>query len=208
MAQVLKDEVKDAILSSAKEEFQEFGFDKTSMRSIAMKSRMTVGNLYRYFKSKEELSDTIVSPAYSAINKAVEKISHGKVAFGKDSRSLEASPEELKEMLSSLSDTLVDIHKKHPVELNILMMGSRLNKELTQWFAELIEGLIEQSFPIIEDNDKRVTLLSGCYSEAIFGGIRTILRNWKGSENDLRIMIKAYLNSYLSLLDQDISKLV
>ena len=55
MAQVLKDEVRDSILESAREEFLEHGFDDSSMRRIAQKSRMTVGNLYRYFKSKDEL---------------------------------------------------------------------------------------------------------------------------------------------------------
>ena len=50
MAQTLKDDVKARIIESAKEEFLENSYEKTSMRAIASKSNITVGNLYRYFK--------------------------------------------------------------------------------------------------------------------------------------------------------------
>ena len=208
MPQIQKDEVRDKILESAREEFQEHGFEKSSMRSIALKSKMTVGNLYRYFKSKEELNEFIVSPAYSAINKVVEKLTGGKLRLGAESEGFDAGPEELRQMLNALSDSIVDIHKKHRIELNILMMGSRLNKELTDWFAMLISQMIVKNFPTLDTCDDRVKLMSKCYADAIFSGIRTVLRNWSGSEEDLRLMIKVYLNSYLSILGQDIAKLI
>ena len=208
MPQIQKDEVRDKILRSAREEFQEHGFEKSSMRSIAQKSKMTVGNLYRYFKSKEELNEYIVSPAYSAINKVVEKLTAGRVRLGGGSAGFDAGPEELKQMLSALSDSLVDIQKKHRIELNILMMGSRLNKELTDWFAMLISQLIVKRSPALDTDDDRVKLVSKCYADAIFSGIRTILRNWSGSEDDLRLMIKVYLNSYVSVLGLDIAELI
>ena len=208
MPQILKDDVRDNILNSAKEEFQEYGFEKSSMRRIAFKSKMTVGNLYRYFKSKEDLNEFIVSPVYNAINKAVERLSGGKLCLGCESTGFSASPEELKQMLNTLSDNLVDIHKKHRIELNILMMGSRLNKELTEWFVTLVSQVIVRNYPILNIQDERVVLMSKCYADAIFSGIRTILRNWSGSEEDLRLMIKIHLNSYLSILGQDLMQLV
>ena len=62
MAQVLKEAVKDKIIAAAKEEFLKKGYKEASMRAIARKSKMTVGNLYRYFSSKEEMIIHIVSP--------------------------------------------------------------------------------------------------------------------------------------------------
>ena len=56
MAQVLKDSLRKAILDAAKEEFLEYGFKDASMRRIAAKANMTVGNLYRYFKNKESIN--------------------------------------------------------------------------------------------------------------------------------------------------------
>ncbi|MBQ2500638.1 MAG: helix-turn-helix transcriptional regulator, partial [Clostridia bacterium] len=42
-----------------KKEFLEKGIEGSSMRDIAAGSSMTVGNLYRYFKNKEEIADFV-----------------------------------------------------------------------------------------------------------------------------------------------------
>ena len=203
MAQILKDDVRDNIIESAKQEFEEYGFEKSSMRRIALKSKMTVGNLYRYFKSKEELSETIVSPTYQAINSVVEKLSGGSVQFGTDGTGFSASPEEMHQMLNSLAESLVEIHKKHRTELNILMMGSKLNKELTDWFTNVLANMAEANFPQFKATDPQVQLLAKCYADAIFSGIKTILRSWTGDDTSLQNMIQIYLNSYLLILEQE-----
>ena len=207
MAQVLKDGVREAILKNASEEFLDQGFEKASMRSIALKSRMTVGNLYRYFKSKDELSDTIVSPTYQLINAMIEKITGGRLSIGTDGSGLPGDPAELRGMLKSLSEGLVDIYREHRTEVNILMMGSKLNKELTSWFAALIAVLISKSFGY-STADSRVKMLSGCYADAIFSGIRTILRNAPEDDISLKNLVLIYLNSYLNILSQDLPALV
>lgn len=50
-----KAERERAILDAAAEVFLERGFDKASMRVIGCKARLSKGNLYRYFKTKEEV---------------------------------------------------------------------------------------------------------------------------------------------------------
>lgn len=207
MAQVLKDGSRESILKNASEEFLEQGFEKASMRRIAEKSKMTVGNLYRYFKNKDELSDTIVSPTYSLINGMIEKITGGRMGLGADGSGLPEDPQELGVMLKSLSSGLVDIYRDHRTEVNILMMGSRLNKELTSWFAAMIGVLISRTFGYSKE-DSRVKLLSVCYADAIFSGIRTILRNFSEDEESLKNMVLIYLNSYLSILGQDLPALI
>lgn len=62
--QVLKEEVKQSILDSGKAEFLKNGFEKTSMRQIAKSAGTTIGNLYNYFSSKEEIFYTITTPAF------------------------------------------------------------------------------------------------------------------------------------------------
>jgi AcrR family transcriptional regulator len=49
MAQILKPELKESIINSARHEFYIHGFEGSSMRNIAKAAHMTVGNLYRYF---------------------------------------------------------------------------------------------------------------------------------------------------------------
>ena len=208
MPQVQKDDVRKAILESAREEFLEYGFEGSSMRRIAQKSRMTVGNLYRYFRSKEELSDTIVSPTYKIINDTVRVLSGGLIRFGEENREIDMPLPLINEGLSTMSDRLVDIYDAHQIEVNILMMGTRLNKEITDWFADLIAALIAGNFGIEDRNGERLTILSQCYAHSIFSGIKTILRESKSSKEDMRFMVRIYLNSFLSMLDNDISALV
>ena len=207
MAQVLKDEVRDSILESAREEFLEHGFEDSSMRRIAQKSKMTVGNLYRYFKSKDELSDVIVSPTYALISRMVEKLTDGKLSLGKDGSAFSATVPEIKEMLASLSEGLVDIYRKHRTEVRILMMGSKLNRELTAWFAAVIADLISRRFPFGKE-DPRVKIMSTCYSEAIFGGVKNILADTSLPEDSIKHMVNIYCNSYLMMLDQDFAALI
>lgn len=58
--QVLKEEVRRRIMKAAEKEFQKSGFERTSMRTISKNADMSVGNLYRYYKGKDELFGTIV----------------------------------------------------------------------------------------------------------------------------------------------------
>ena len=207
MPQVQKDDVRETILDSAREEFLEHGFEGSSMRRIAQKSRMTVGNLYRYFKNKDDLNSFIVSPTYAAINNIVMDLTGGAVSLGSDNPVFSASVADLKEMLTALSDRLVDIYKSHRVELNILMMGSRLNKDLTNWFAGMIASIISGRFGM-EKDDRRLKVISDCYAQSIFSGIREILRTpWK-SEEELRSTVKVYLNSYLAMLSEDARSII
>lgn len=71
--QVLKEEVRRRILEAAMEEFFHKGFEKASMRRIAARSDITPGNIYRYFKSKEEIFRDIVQPAYVMVVNLIQR---------------------------------------------------------------------------------------------------------------------------------------
>ncbi len=60
--QVLKDEVKENIRKAAISCFMEQDFNKASMREIAKRADISVGNLYRYFPNKESIYDYVVEP--------------------------------------------------------------------------------------------------------------------------------------------------
>lgn len=66
--QIQKQEVKDKIINSAIDDMLEFGYEKSSMRKIAANAGTTVGNIYSYFKSKEDLYKTVVLPTVMQIN--------------------------------------------------------------------------------------------------------------------------------------------
>lgn len=65
--QVLKEELRTRIVEAARDEFYLKGYEKASMRGIAGKAGITAGNLYRYFKNKDEIFEAIVSPVYNLL---------------------------------------------------------------------------------------------------------------------------------------------
>lgn len=60
--QTLKDEVRERILQAATDDFLESGFSLASTRRIIRKAKISNGNLYNYFQSKEELFSAIAEP--------------------------------------------------------------------------------------------------------------------------------------------------
>lgn len=111
--QVLKEEVRKTIHQAALVEFYEKGFKETSMRSIAERGGMTVGNLYRYFKSKEDLFYDVISPAYHKIIELTE------------AEDLDLNhPEEGLRFIEHIANQLIAINRAHRAELLILMEGS------------------------------------------------------------------------------------
>ena len=60
---------RNLILKNAKIEFLDKGFEKASMRTIASESGLTVGAIYRHFKSKEDLFEALVQPILDELMK-------------------------------------------------------------------------------------------------------------------------------------------
>lgn len=61
--QFLKNTIKYQISISAEKLFQKKGFIGTSMREIAIDSNVGLGNIYNYFKSKDDIFRAIVQPS-------------------------------------------------------------------------------------------------------------------------------------------------
>jgi AcrR family transcriptional regulator len=62
--QYLKDEVRNNIVKEALKEFRQLGYKGTSIRSIAKNSNTSVGNIYKYFSSKEDLYENLIETVY------------------------------------------------------------------------------------------------------------------------------------------------
>lgn len=69
--QVLKDSVRDKIISSAKRLFAKRGYKETSMRMIAKDAGITAGNIYRYFDTKDQILEPIMEPLIRYIQQLI-----------------------------------------------------------------------------------------------------------------------------------------
>lgn len=76
--QVLKEELRDKILQTAKREFLAEGFLGASTREIVKKVKISKGNLYNYFQSKEDLFCAIITPFHLEFNDFLHQLwNHG-----------------------------------------------------------------------------------------------------------------------------------
>ena len=207
MAQVLKEESREKIIGAAEKEFLESGFEGASMRRIARDSHMTVGNVYRYFRSKEDILSVIVSPAYRAVNKLIRELTDDAVSFDKDNVSIQADKEEIGAVLDKLSEGLIDIYSKHKTAFRIMMMNSRLNDEITNWFAGVIGGVIAEIYKLPPDS-RNLWALSRGYAVAVFTGIREMLDIADADTDSLKALTKIFLNSFRMMLDFDAGKYI
>lgn len=132
--QVLKEEMRNRIYEAAIKEFSEKGFSQASMRDIAKDAGMTVGNLYRYFKDKEALFYSVISPAYNSLMELVgESIEMVKYRFDTS-------------FFEFLSEQILKISKEHKIELLILFEGSggtkyeRVKEEMVLVVEDFLKG--------------------------------------------------------------------
>ena len=63
----------DDILKTAEKLFLKNGFSRTSMRDIAEKSGVGLGNIYNYFKNKDEIFCRIVEPVVKTLENETDK---------------------------------------------------------------------------------------------------------------------------------------
>jgi AcrR family transcriptional regulator len=70
LVQVLKDEILGNIKQAAVDCFMSLGYEATSMREISRRANISVGNVYRYFPSKEALFDYAVEPAITLLKES------------------------------------------------------------------------------------------------------------------------------------------
>lgn len=123
--QTLKTEIKDKILIEARRIFfHQKGFEKTSMREIAEASGITVGNVYRYFKNKNELFYAVVQEAHEAITHIVQSDHSDNVIV----------------MDNHISDTIFFLEKVDPTLNDIIdVFLLSIKWKLPYWFINLMD---------------------------------------------------------------------
>ena len=156
--QVLKEEVRQRIIKSARREFKKCGFEKASMRSIASSANMTVGNLYRYYKNKEDLYGAIIGSLFDEI------------------KTLKANmPEEPEARLNYLLGNFKDLQKDHRSEWLTLFGGSTGTRY--QKVADNIHDILRDTLMDVLKKSGRRPEIAVPVASAILYGLNTILRS-------------------------------
>ncbi len=64
MAQILKQDLYDRLITSAEAVFAESGYERATIASIAQRASISTGNVYRYCESKEALFAAVISEEF------------------------------------------------------------------------------------------------------------------------------------------------
>lgn len=197
MAQVLKDEFREKIHAAALQEFFDFGFDDASMRKIALKADMSVGNLYRYYPNKEQLFNALVADTLHAFNQVIleqketdiDSSLTRKLYFG--------------QRIKSLTQDLLVIYEQHQTEMLILLRYSKLNDRIVLSIKHWIDHIIVQWFPQYEPRDAQIDFLCHMLAQAVFAGLSKFFEEAYTQKQPIQYdwIIETYLNLFTMMLE-------
>ncbi len=185
--QTLKNEVRNNIYKSALIEFSEKGYEKASMRKIADRAKITVGNMYRYFKNKEDLFYSVISPAYQKLTQFITE------------QNITSNIDKAKENynIDNQANKFVDIYMEHKAELIIIIEGSKGSK---------YEGAKDETIKLVESIIKKMLIAKSLENTSIYNdpyfihvlsvsvaeGVIMILKQYEG-ESKIREMVQNFI---------------
>ncbi|WNR44496.1 TetR/AcrR family transcriptional regulator [Paenibacillus roseipurpureus] len=138
--QILKDEVKQSIRQAALAEFKKHGYLKASIRQIADAAGITPGNIYRYFKSKDDLFDELIQPIHAQLAEVL-RVTKQEV----DSTLCTVLSDHLV-ILRQIDASLIQLFKESSAELTILLNlseGSRYQSTKQDMITLVVQIMTE-----------------------------------------------------------------
>ena len=203
MAQILKEHIRQEILLAAKQEFLHHGIHNSSMREIAKKADVTVGNVYRYYKNKEALADAIINPTLELMNRAIFfQIQESKYTLKSMSKGERYAFFDQK--ILQLSDGFLEVFSQHTEECLILLNHQRFYQSLVNWLNELISSLIQEwvmDSELLVHVDELCAMLSEAIMSGLARGLLVTLTPYHHQPKELRSIINTYLHLFTLMLE-------
>ena len=205
MAQVLKKEKEDVILKTSRSLFLTKGYLESSMKDIAKKANISVGNLYHYHKNKTDIAFRLVKPLFDEIDVFIKKYTNNDITiFSKKFNFTKKDiikPKQISIIISNLINHLVDLYEKYEDEYRIVNSCNEIVKYLKDWLSSLILYFIEKKYKILNVFNDEMEALIPSYTNAIIEGAINIFTDKKLSLNKKKKVLQLYFRSYLSMLD-------
>lgn len=175
--QILKPEIRQRIIDAALVEFSDNGFQDASLRRIAASAGITVGNIYAYFKNKQNLFEEVLLPFVDEINQMVDKLVSDNLRT--------------KEYLSYVAGSLAESFKKYQ-RYYVILLSTVENKKYSAGREQLIALIDKQlaSEHVIDEPRLRDII-----SRSLFEGLILIIKESGDlSESELKGLLLDYLS--------------
>lgn len=202
MAQILKEEIKNKIVSSAISEFYGYGFNDASLRRIAASSNITVGNLYRYFKNKDDLIEYVTSSSYKQLSALITDAARYKESlFVKGNVDIK----EIEHLIILFCRQLINMAEEGYEELMILLVHAPIKEQLYDWFVQLIYDLIK-NFVNRDLSENMLIVLSKMFARSMSQGVIAFFecyRDYDNVEEALFILCKSFVELFDSYVIEE-----
>ncbi|MCK5811302.1 MAG: TetR/AcrR family transcriptional regulator [Clostridiales bacterium] len=165
MTQILKESVRQRIISEAVNQFNETGYIQSKMKDIAIRAGVSVGNIYRYFDNKEDLFESIVQPVIEKINEIFNEMQKYTPNY---------------EMTKESATTFINIYLQYQ-DIFVLVLENSSNTRFETMKNDIIENFtqIVLSFPVIAkeiSQNKQFLFYVKAFSVAFVNGVISILK--------------------------------
>lgn len=110
--QYLKDEVRNSIAEEALKEFKKLGYNGACIRSIAKNANTSVGNLYKYFISKEDLYENLIGSVYHNLMDYINRFNQVQL------------DDKAGDIFLELVDKVTEIFQENSTEIAVLLNNS------------------------------------------------------------------------------------
>jgi len=185
--QTRKEQVRGKIVSAARDEFLDFGYANSSMRNIASKSDITVGNIYSYFSKKDDLFESILKGT-------VEEL------LGLLNMEFDDSDEVIaQESIKYMAHSVADVFYRNRTNFIILMdksAGSKYENIKSQLISRACERIISDMEN--KGNKKKVDpLIAESLSVSLIEGLIHLFKHTGKDKRKLEKLVEEFLTVVL-----------
>ena len=193
--QYLKDEVRNNISQAALKEFMEKGYEGASIRGIAQSSNTSVGNIYKYFSSKEDLYENIIGSVYHRLISYISQFD--KVELNENALTV----------FDELIEKIMRIFNESSNEISTLLNQSKGSKyeNCKEIFIDFITKIVTQSMEYeLSKKGKRLKDNFDIYlvSCSLVESISIIVKKKKDGEEVRRMTLKMIDIYYSNIIDK------
>lgn len=193
--QYLKDEVRGKILEEALKEFDKNGYEGASIRNIAKNASTSVGNFYKYFKSKDDLYEKLIGSVYYDLIGYLQKF--GEVKFDDNTQNI----------FCWLMEKLMDIVKNNSVEFSVLLNKSSGSKyeNCKTTFVEYVTNTVTKNIKYqlsLKGKKLKDDFIIHIISWSLIEGITAILEEEKDGTEVRRHVLKLIEILYSDIINK------
>lgn len=190
--QILKDDIRRRILAMARRHFIHSGMKNTSIHTIAKDAGVAVGNIYNYFRSKNEIFTEVLRPLLIDLDKYLLREKNGYY------QTLEYFS--VDEMQTPMVQDMLEIIDKHRPEFRLLMFeatGTPLENYFDRYAERLAEtgmeylNMLKKKFPHINVDVSPLFIKANCALWLFI--LKTIIQHDDISKSEVEKLISDYV---------------